>query len=200
MKKIISVLVCVLLVTVLCVPAFAEGEPRKEQWKEQEMEQERVFRDDGSLDLSNYSGNYTISASCSVNKIIVGENATLTIAKYVTVTVTEEVQNNGTINVLGTLNVSGDESHNGGVINVGCCGAITGDNTLQTWGIVNKGGHRYSGGMCENCDSRIASNNASTLSEGNVTLLVGIACLAVGFVTATLMNRRKKAAPAQEKE
>ena len=81
-----------------------------------------------------------------------------------------------------------------------CNGNIRANDPFLDSVTLNIDGHHYVDGDCEYCGEDIEPSAASTLSEGNVTLLVGIACLAVGFVTATLMNRRKKAAPAQDKE
>ncbi len=57
--------------------------------------------------------------------------------------------------------------------------------------------HTY---ICECGDIYIPDGTASTLSEGNMTIVVGVACLALGLVGGLLIGKKKKNVAANGKE
>ena len=204
MKKFVSLLLTAVLLattlTVFAVPASAEGTPT-------EVEPNEC----GYIQLKQASGDYIISSDYTVQIFDLGginnKNFTLTIAPNVTVTVTNKFTNWGTLNVLGKLNVtSASDKTNVGTINVGCDGILEG--TIP--GYKNRVVHHYVNGVCENCNAQcphtktrqatlccdcgeeVVTSSASTLSEGNLTIVVGIAAAAVFGVGGFVLGKRKK--------
>ena len=145
MKKFASLLLTVVLLaamlTVFAVPASAEEEPTEIEPEDVSM----VLFDSGNYIIS--SGNYTLFDFGLQNT-----DATLTIAKGVTLTVTEGFWNMGTINVLGTLNANMSiETANNGIINVvTCSGTLSGID--GGGGIINRADHTLdNNGICTLC-------------------------------------------------
>ena len=266
MKKLISLLLALIMLISLAVPAFAVDEPT-----------EIGPNETNEIRIPN-KGNCIINEDCEVKTIMSNDdNSTLTIAKGVTVKVTEalfykgsinvlgtliitdtaEALNNGTINVVGTLSITGAisvnnsgtinvrgtliitdtaEALNNGTINVVGTLSITGATDAENYGTVrvcgctggklegtinNSGfgtvttydGHYYVDGKCFACgyecphedlkcntcgkklsQKAISSEGgiASTISEGNVSVIVGIACAAVFGIGGYLLGSKKK--------
>ena len=226
MKKLISLLLALVMLISLAVPAFAVDEPT-----------EIGPNETNEIRIPN-KGNYIINEDCDVKTIMSSDdNSTLTIAKGVTVKVTEYLFNSGSINVLGTLIIAGAAyAENTGTINVVGTLSITDDAYAENSGTVrvcgctggklegtidNSGhgtvttydGHYYvdskcfacgyecthEGVKCNTCGKNLSQKAisseggiASTISEGNISVIVGIACLAVGIGGGYLLGKKKK--------
>ena len=211
MKKIICLVLALVLCTALAVPAFAEDEPTE------------VVPVEGRILLMD-SGSYIISSDCELIYLNVGTDVTLTVAKGVTVTVTETLFVYGTINILGTLITAAPmgQSFSSGTIRVyGCCGGtmegriFAGKGTVSTYKdhffvdgkctvCQEKCTNAFHDGVykCPDCDMEFNTVTAtgSALSEGSMTVVVGVACLAVGFLAAMLIFKKKKPALAEDSE
>ena len=202
MKKIVSLVLALVLCTALAVPAFAEDEPTE------------VVPVQGRILLMG-SGSYIISSDCELIYLNIGTDVTLTVAKGVTVTVTETLFVYGTINILGTLITSAPmgQSFSSGTIRVyGCCGGtmegriFAGKGTVSTYkdhffvdgkctACQEKCTNAFHDGVykCPDCNMEIVSTPAgSTLSEGSLTIVVGVAAFAVGVLGTLLVTKKKK--------
>ena len=212
MKKIICLVLALVLCTALAVPAFAEDEPTE------------VVPVEGSILLMD-SGSYIISSDCELIYLNVGTDVTLTVAKGVTVTVTETLFVYGTINILGTLITSAPmgQSFSSGTIRVyGCCGGtmegriFAGKGTVSTYKdhffvdgkctvCQEKCTNAFHDGVykCPDCDmefNTVSGDTASTLSEGNLAIITAVAGVAVGFLAAIFIFKKKKKTAVAEGE
>ena len=179
MKKFASLLLTVALLatmlTVFAVPAFAEDEPTEITVENSEIHAE---------------GNCIISAGVKVVKVLeVKENSTLTIAKGATVAVTDKFINNGTVTVNGTLDIITCKEKTGVEnVNVGATGHFDVEKSLDS------GLNPEYDGLYKNRGSTLAS----TLSEGNLTIIVGITAAVIfglgGFFIGKAAGKKKKPA------
>ena len=181
MKKIICLVLALVLCTALAIPAFAEDEPTE------------ITVENGEI---HAEGNCIISAGVKVAKVLeVKENSTLTIAQGATVAVTGKFINNGTVTVNGTLDIQTCKEKTGVEnVNVGAKGHFEVEKSPDIgykpeYELENKPG--YDG-----------NNNIpiymSTLSEGSLTIIVGIAAAVVfglgGFFIGKAAGKKKKPA------
>lgn len=141
MKKIISLLLALMLICTFCVPAFAvEGKPVEY------VPDHRNIRD---IRISD-GGNYIISSGTYVLDELIIEDGTLTIGRDVTVTVRGLFDNDGTLNVFGTLDLSafrflGDST----LYEVRCCGGIVVYHGINN--IYTSVHHLFENGVCMAC-------------------------------------------------
>lgn len=153
---------------------------------------------DARVEIEN-PGNYIIANDCTLRELNVrGENSTLTIASGVTVTVTTEFSNSAVIEVCGTLDVSqcrSRSSYNRGTIRVACNGSLNGN--VDNHGYLKIEPHHY---VCDVCGAETSSVTGSVLSEGSLTIVVGVACLAIGFLAAMFIFKKKKPTVAEGAE
>ncbi len=210
MKKFASLLLTAVLLaamlSVFAVPAFAEEEPTKI-----EPQDNLTLFDSGNYIIS--SGNYTLSNFCIENA-----DATLTIAEGVTVTVTNNFNNLGTINVCGKLTISDTvegKENNGTIRIISCCNGGMQVSDMRGPGSVSTSKHWFIDGVCsvcgKACDNPFHNNDkcpdcgmsingvvatGSTLSEGSLAIITAIAGLAVGAVGMYLFMKKKKPATA----
>lgn len=174
MKKIICLVLALVLCTALAIPAFAEDEPTEITVENSEIHAE---------------GNCIISAGVKVVKVLeVKENSTLTIAKGATVAVTGKFINNGTVTVNGTLDILTCKEKTGVEnVNVGATGHFDVEKSSD-----EEYKPRY---------DDLHLNLSSTLSEGNLTIIVGIAAAVVfglgGFFIGKAAGKKKKPAVAE---
>ena len=175
MKKIICLVLALVLCTALAIPAFAEDEPTE------------ITVENGEI---HAEGNCIISAGVKVAKVLeVKENSTLTIAQGATVAVTGKFINNGTVTVNGTLDIQTCKEKTGVEnVNVGAKGHFEVEKSPDIgykpeYELENKPG--YDG-----------NNNIpiymSTLSEGSLTIIVGIAAAVVFGLGGFFLGKIKK--------
>ena len=184
MKKITSLLMAVLMMctilTTMAIPAFAEDEPTEITVENSEIHAE---------------GNCIISAGVKVVKVLeVKENSTLTIAQGATVAVTGKFINNGTVTVNGTLDILTCKEKTGVEnVNVGATGHFDVEKSSDEGynpepNPVNKPGYDR--------NINIPTYMSSTLSEGSMTIIVGIAAAVVfglgGFFIGKAAGKKKK--------
>ena len=184
MKKSVSLLLTVVvlatMLTVFAVPAFAEDEPTE------------ITVENGEI---HAEGNCIISAGVKVAKVLeVKENSTLTIAQGATVAVTGKFINNGTVTVNGTLDIQTCKEKTGVEnVNVGAKGHFEVEKSPDIGYNPEPG---YDG---NNGNNRIPSY-MSTLSEGSLTIIVGVAAAVVfglgGFFIGKAAGKKKKPATA----
>ena len=172
MKKFVSLLLTVVLLatmlSVFAVPAFAEDEPTEITVENYEIHAE---------------GNCIISAGTKVAKVIeVKENSTLTIAKGATVVANQKFINNGTVIVNGKLDIKTCKEKTGVEnVNVGA----TGHFEVESPDIGYKPG-----------SDGFSVNLSSTLSEGSLTIIVGVAAAVVFGLGGFILGTKKKKKPA----
>ncbi len=167
-----------MLATMLCafaLPAFAEDEPTE------------ITAENGEI---HAEGNCIISAGTKVVKVIeVKENSTLTIAKGKKVVVNTKFINNGTVIVNGTLDIKTCKEKTGVEnVNVGATGRFE----------VEKDPDKENNPKKDEVYDDQISYYMSTLSEGNLTIIVGIAAAVVfgfgGFFIGKAVEKKKKTA------
>ena len=187
MKKFVSLVLALMLISVFCVPAFAENAPI--ECKPNVM---------GNISIKK-PGDYIISQSCTVGRLdFHSDDITLTISENVTVTVTEK------INIpAGTLCIFGTVDYSKGSLAIPKKQIIVGD----TGGYFGPDGEKILGKLFGQTDtsqsdsSTIDPHRSTTLfSGGNVTIIVGIACFTAGFLVAMFVFKKKKPVPAKENE
>ena len=179
MKKIISLVLAFMLISVFCVPAFAEDATI-------ECEPDNH----GIIDIRK-PGNYIISESCTVmeirERVFPDETYTLTIPENVTVTLTRDVYIKiGTVELFGTLDVSqGNIAFASDHLHIGDTGKLIGMK------ISPEGGEPK---------TIIGETilNMTLFSGGNVTIIVGVACFAAGFLVAMFVFKKKKQPKGEE--
>ena len=184
MKKIISLVLAFMLISVFCVPAFAEDAP---------IDCTPKNPADCNIIIVQ-AGNYIISQSCTVNNLVVNnKDSTLTIPENVTVTVkTGGGVALGTIKLFGTLD-TGDTHFSAapGHIIVGDTGNyIVGDTGSEN---ATDSIKRESPSSSED-----PHRYTTLFSGGNVAIIVGVACFAAGFLVAMFIFRKKKQPKGEE--
>ena len=202
MKKIISMLLALMLICAFCTPAFAADDEPVE------------YVPDGYISI--YGGNYIISSGdYKVEMFSVEYGATLTIGKDARITVTGNYENGGTINVLGTLDITGSKSimYNYGTIRIANCssGQVL-SNIKLTKNLPKNVDHIYQDGACIGCGHKCpnefhngkyicpdcgmvvetaATGTGSVLSNGSFEIVYGIACLAAGMAVMFFIMKKK---------
>ena len=148
-------------------------------------------------------GSYILNRSCKVKELNITKG-TLIIPAGITLSLDVHGGTNaGTISVCGTLDLSATTNSpyhlvNTGTINCQCPGKII-------WRVYDSDGNRVDintvhncdeTGVCRICGKTIATDSGSpngfTVSVGSSTVIVGIAGLAVGFLTAMLIFRKRE--------
>ena len=155
--------------------------------------------------ISIEDGEHIISESYDVTSISCINSSTLTIGKNAVIKADGifAVDPEATLIVLGTLDLSdADHSENLGTVRIACCGKLImdGDKTPERTGWDNEPinvGHEFVGGVCQVCG---CTSTGSTLSEGSLTVIVGVAGIAVGFLAAMFIFKKKKPALADGAE
>ena len=211
MKKIASIiLAAVMICAMLSMTVFAEDAPK-----------EISPNSEGEI-LCNGNRIISQQGEVKAVTLHVNTDATLTIAEGTTVKVDGNwFNNNGTIIVYGTLDLSkpnnvgtnnsetgtiivygtlvnGDEYMGGTLLNcgkvivVGCGGQVTGEEVgafmEEPAEFVD---HYYIDGFCA-CGAEDPAFTASVLSEGGLTIIVGVAGVAVGMAVMFLIMKKKK--------
>ena len=177
MKKFVSLVLAIMLISVFCVPAFAEDtliecKPDK----------------DGKIIIPG-EGNYIISQSCTVENIKLYKNCTLTVPENVTVTVTDRID----ISSSGTLCIFGTVDYSRGYLPISQDRIIVGD----TGGYFGPDGEKILG---KSFSSSVQDPHRYTtlFSGGNLTIIVGIAAAVVfglgGFFIGKAAGKKKKPA------
>lgn len=142
---------------------------------------------DGNVSVEHDS--YIIKDDCTIyNLQVYGLNSgnTLTIAPGVTVTVTGDFGNSDLIEVYGTLDVSKCRmARNDGKIRVACSGELRGN----VGGRIERVEHSY---VCSECGAKTGNATGSVISEGSLTILVGVAAAALFGLGGFLLGRKKK--------
>ena len=182
MKKFVSLVLAIMLISVFCVPAFADDAP---------IDCTPSHLTGDMIDIRK-PGNYIISESCTVRYISENtaedETYTLTIPENVTVTVTGNIHiHYGTIELLGTLDVSHTPDIAPGHLHIGDTGnyidSDTNDVSIEHEPpSSSEDPHRYT----------------TLFSGGNVAIIVGIACFAAGFLVAMFVFKKKKQPKGEE--
>ena len=148
----------------------------------------------------------------------VDNTGTINVVGTLSITDAIDLNNSGTINVLGTLSITDAiNANNYGTVRVcGCTGGkIEGTINYPGGTVTTYDGHYYVDGKCFACgyecthegvkcntcgknfsQKAISSEGgiASTISEGNVSVIVGIACAAVFGIGGYLLGSKKKKA------
>ena len=139
MKKIISMLLALMLICTFCVPAFAAEDEPVEYMPSGTI----AVRSDENYIIS--SGEYTVRTATLYAR------STLTIGKDTKITVNRNIDNFGTLNILGTLDVSNcSDAFSVGAIHVSCSGTIKG-NISNVNGTVVYDKHIWEDGVCAVC-------------------------------------------------
>ena len=172
---------------------------------------------DGSVNIDD-GKEYVVNKSSDVSAFTCMNGSTLIIEKDVVMRVNSyfAVDEESTVIVNGTLDLSeADFSDNLGTVSIACSGTlIMGEGQTidkDGWYVAPvQGGHDFIGGVCRLCnyecvhegnycdtcgEKLVMDTNpgvASVLSNGSLTIICSVACLAVGFLTAMFIFKKKK--------
>ena len=139
MKKLISIMFVVVMLFACTVPAFAAEDEPVEYMPSGTI----AVRSDENYIIS--SGEYTVRTATLYTR------STLTIGKDTKITVNRSIDNFGTLNILGTLDVSNcSDAFSVGTIHVSCSGTIKG-NISNVNGTVVYDKHIWEDGVCAVC-------------------------------------------------
>ena len=203
MKKIISMLLALMLICTFCVPAFAaEDEPIEVE-----------IGPDNSVCIED-GKSYIISKTCGINNLEI-KSGKLTIAQGVSVIVAKQFygDKSAQVDVWGNLTISLLASCTPNCkFTVFCNGALSCTPTkLKQIEALNYVEHDFHNGVCTACGYACenpfhsgtcpdcgmvvgTSATGSILSQGYPEIVYGIGGLAVGFIAAMLIFRKKKVA------
>ena len=141
-KHVLTILItAIMVIGLIPFAAFAaDGEPVE-------------YKPSGTITITG--GNYiTSSGNYTVKQLTLYARSTLTIGKDAKITVSRSVENMGTLNILGTLDVANcSEAFNIGTIHVSCSGTIKG-NISNMNGTVVYDKHIWKDGVCTVCGVR----------------------------------------------
>ena len=207
MKKIISFLLAVILIFTFCAPAFAMAAIGKVppiagiddrgdiggmgdmHDKDDDMHDKFDIENPSSLPcipsegkIKIKSGNFYISENCEIDELSISSGCSLKIPEGITLTVKGTFENSGTVELLGTLDIKECSVKNGvDKINIGDKGNLILDS------------------QSSNIDATIfdalrKEDFATTVSDGDPTVITAVIAVAVVAVLIIIKKKKKKIA------